>query len=50
MKEAEKQSPSREETPPEEYGWDFHKVPLLIAAILTVIFYVIVYWLASLRH
>lgn len=49
MREAEKHEAPPEEDFPEEYGWEFHKVPLLIAAILTVIFYVIVYWLSSLR-
>jgi hypothetical protein len=32
---------------PEEFGWNFHKGPLLFAAILTVIFYLAVFWLAS---
>jgi hypothetical protein len=29
---------------PEAYGWDFHKGPLLIAFILTLIFYGFVYF------
>ncbi len=27
----------------ESYGWEFHKVPLLYAAILTAIFYAFVF-------
>jgi hypothetical protein len=29
---------------PENYGWSFHKVPLLLAAIFTVVFYLVI-WL-----
>ncbi len=34
-----------EERPAQEpYGWEFHKVPLLIALVLTVIFYAFVFF------
>ncbi len=32
---------------PETYGWEFHKVPLLIALIITVIFYAFVYFFVN---
>ncbi|MFH1738967.1 MAG: hypothetical protein ABIH23_08145 [bacterium] len=32
---------------PESYGWEFHKVPLLIAVILTGIFYLFVYFFVN---
>ena len=43
------ETPEKELPPqdPEEFGWDFHKGPLLFAAILTIIFYLLVFWLAS---
>lgn len=28
----------------EAYGWEFHKLPLLIAAVLTVLFYAFVFF------
>jgi hypothetical protein len=49
MGDEEKRSSEPEEDGSEEYGWEFHKIPLLIAVVLTVIFYVIVYWLSSMR-
>ena len=38
-------------TPPtddeEQFGWDFHTGPLIVAVVLTIIFYVVVFLLAS---
>jgi hypothetical protein len=31
----------------EEFGWDFHKGPLIVAVILTIIFYLVVFVLAT---
>jgi hypothetical protein len=33
------ESTPTEENPYEEFGWDFHKKPLLYALILTALFY-----------
>ena len=45
MNEEETRSPENgNDGEPEPYGWDFHKVPLLIALVLTVIFYAFVYF------
>jgi len=49
MSEAEKRKTETTDEGKEEFGWEFHKIPLLIAAVLTVLFYVIVYWMASIR-
>jgi len=35
----ENQTEPEEPLPYEEYGWEFHKRPLLYALILTVLFY-----------
>lgn len=43
--EGEPRTPSIEKNKePEPYGWEFHKGPLAIALILTVIFYAFVYF------
>ena len=45
MNEEESRTPPSESNEePEPYGWEFHKGPLLIAFILTVIFYAFVYF------
>jgi hypothetical protein len=49
MSDAEKRDPKTTDEEKGEFGWEFHKIPLLIALVLTVLFYVIVYWLASVR-
>lgn len=36
-----------EENPYEAYGWDFHKKPLMYAAILTALFYAFVFFYVS---
>ena len=41
----EKNRPSSDDN--EEFGWNFHKGPLIVAAILAIIFYVVVFVLAS---
>lgn len=36
--------PTVEEDDDDAYGWEFHKLPLLIAAIITLIFYAFVFF------
>lgn len=38
---------SVEENPYEAYGWDFHKKPLMYAAIITALFYAFVFFYVS---
>lgn len=52
MSESEKQKTAMnaQETQPEEeheydvYNWEFHKIPILAAGILTVLFYLFVFF------
>lgn len=39
-----KQNQEQNESPYDAYGWDFHKWPLIYAAILTVLFYAFVFF------
>ena len=48
MNEEEARVPDSESNDePEAYGWDFHKTPLIIAVVLTVIFYAFVYFFVN---
>jgi len=38
------QAELHEESPYDAYGWQFHKWPLIFAAILTVVFYAFVFF------
>ena len=38
------QQKNEEEKPTEPYGWEFHKIPLLIAFVLTLLFYAFVFF------
>lgn len=33
-----------QESPYEEYGWDFHKIPLLFAAVVTFLLYAFIFF------
>lgn len=32
------------ESPYEQYGWEFHKIPLLLAAVVTVLMYAFIFF------
>lgn len=36
-----------DQSEPEPFGWEFHKGPLLIALILTVVFYAFVFFFVN---
>lgn len=44
----EQQNEGNEQPQIEEYGWEFHKKPLLYALILTILFYAFITFYVSL--
>lgn len=43
MNDSQQQEQNHEEEVYESYGWDFHKIPLFYAAVLTALFYAFIY-------
>lgn len=43
LKNTENQEPIEEESPYEAYGWEFHKKPILYAAIMTALLYAFIF-------
>lgn len=43
MKNNENEQPTKEESPYDAYGWDFHKIPMIYAAITTALLYAFIY-------
>ena len=43
MNETQQQNENNQEEKYESYGWEFHKIPLLYAAVLTAIFYAFIF-------
>ena len=44
FQEQENDQVQNQESPYEEYGWEFHKIPLLSAAIVTFLLYAFIFF------
>lgn len=43
MDESQKQNETNNEEQYESYGWEFHKYPLMYAAVMSLIFYAFIF-------